>query len=134
MSKCLSICDWNINSTSAHDYSKLFFLKAYVSVHKSDIICFSETYLDSTAPFDDDNLLISGYNLIRSDHSSNTKYRGACLYNKNYLPLRVLNMSYLKECLNLDLKIGNKSLTLLPFIGPQASLKMILKPSLITSK
>ena len=93
----------------AHDYSKLFLLKAYIWVRKFDIICLSETYLDSTVPLDDDNLVISGYKLICSDHPSNTKYRGVCLYSKNHLPLRVLNISYLKECLNFELKIGNKS-------------------------
>ena len=89
VSECLSIYQWNLNSISAHDYSKLFLLKAYISVHKSDITCSSEIYLDSTVPLDDDNLVISWYNLIRSDHPSNTKHRGVCLYYKNYLPLRV---------------------------------------------
>ena len=55
-SECLSICHWNLNSISAHDYSKLFLLKAHISVHKSDIICLSETYPDSAVPPDDDNL------------------------------------------------------------------------------
>ena len=48
ISECLSICHWNLNSISAHDYSKLFLLKAYISVRKFDTICLSETYLDST--------------------------------------------------------------------------------------
>ena len=43
VSECLSICHWNLNSILAHDYSKLFLLKAYISVHKFDIICLSET-------------------------------------------------------------------------------------------
>ena len=30
-SECLSICHWNLNSISAHDYSKLFLLKACIS-------------------------------------------------------------------------------------------------------
>ena len=79
VSKCLSICHWNLNSILAHDYSKLYLLKAYISVHKFDIVCLSETYLDSTVPLDDVNLVISGYNLIRSDHPSNTKLGGVCL-------------------------------------------------------
>ena len=109
LSECLSICHWNLNSILAHDYSKLFLLKANISVHKFDIICLSETYLDSTARLDDFNLVISEYNLIHSDHPSNTKRGGVCLDYKNYLPLRVLNISYLKECLNFELKIGDKS-------------------------
>ena len=78
-------------------------------VHKFDIICLSETYHDSSVPLDDDNSVISGYNLICSDHPCNTRGRGVCLYYKNYLPLRVLNISFLKECLNFELKIGDKS-------------------------
>ena len=72
------------------------------------------------------------YNLIRSDHPSNTKHREVCLYYKNYLPLRVLNITNFKECLSFELKIGNKSL--LAFIGPQTNLKTVLKPSLVTLK
>ena len=87
----------------------IFFEGIYISVHKFDIICLSETYLDSTVSLDDVNLVSSGYNLTCSDHPSNTKGGGVCLYYKNYLPLRVLNLSYLKECLNLELKIGDKS-------------------------
>ena len=39
---CLSICHWNLNSISAYDYSKLFLLNSYNSLHKFDIICLSE--------------------------------------------------------------------------------------------
>ena len=85
--ECLPICHKNLNSISAHDYSNLFLLKSYISVHKFDLICFSETYLDS---LDDDNLVISGYNLVRCDHPSDTKREGVCLYYKNCLPRRVL--------------------------------------------
>ena len=66
-----SICHWNLNSVSACNYTKLFFLKAFIAVHKSDIVCLSETYLDSSvAPPDDGNLEISGYSLVRSDPPS----------------------------------------------------------------
>ena len=108
VSECLSICHWNLNSILPHDYSKLFLLKAYILAHKFDIICLSETYLDSTVSLDDVHLVISGYDLIRSDHPSNTKRGGVCLYYKNYLPLRVLNINCLKEFLNFELKIGDK--------------------------
>ena len=104
----LSICHWNLNSISAYDYSKLFLLISYNSLHKFDIICLSKTYLDSNTPLDDDNLEIFGYTLVRSDHSSNAKRGGVCLYYKNNLPLRVVNIGYLNECLTLELKVGDK--------------------------
>ena len=98
-------CLWNLNSILPHDYSKLFLLKAYISVHKLDIqfiiyiIYLSETNLDSAVPLDYENLVIFGQNLIQFDHPSNIKCGGVCRYYKNYLPLRVLNIIYLKGCL-----------------------------------
>ena len=46
--------------------------------------------------------------LVRSDHPSNTKRGGTCLYYKNNLPLKVINIGYLNECLTLELRIGDK--------------------------
>ena len=57
---CLSICHWNLNSISAYGYSKLFLLNSCNLLHKFDIICLCETYLDSNIPLDDENLEISG--------------------------------------------------------------------------
>ena len=34
-------------------FTKIFLLSAYISAHKSDIICLSETYLNSEIPSDD---------------------------------------------------------------------------------
>ena len=105
-------CHWNLNSISAHNYTKLFLLKAYIAIHKFDIICLSEIYLDSSTTSDDDDddddLAISGYNLIRSDHPSNHKRGGVCIYYKNFLPLRILSIQYLPECINFELNIGGK--------------------------
>ena len=45
VSECLSICHWNLNSISAHDYSKLFLLKACIAVHKFDIVFVSQRHI-----------------------------------------------------------------------------------------
>ena len=103
----LSICYWNLNSISAHNYIKLSLLRAYFVFHKFNIICLLETYLNSSTP-DDDNLQISGYNLVCSDHPFNSKRGGVCIYYKNYLPLRIINVNYLSECINFEITIGNK--------------------------
>ena len=55
----LSICYWNLNSISAHNYAKLSLLRAYLAFHKFDIICLSETYLNSSNSPDDETLEIS---------------------------------------------------------------------------
>ena len=66
--KKLSICHWHFNSIATHNFAKLVLLKAYNLSHKFDIICLSETFLDSSILDNDSNLQIPGYNLMRSDH------------------------------------------------------------------
>ena len=102
----LSVCHWNLNSLSAHNFSKLTQLKAYISKYKHDFICLSERYLDSSIPYS--LLEIDGYNLIRSDHPNDIKRGGVCIYFKEILPVRVINISYLKEALLLEMNYNNK--------------------------
>ena len=54
------------------------------------------------------DISISGYYLIRSDHQSNKKGGGICIYYKNFLPLTVTGVRLLEECIAFDLIIGNK--------------------------
>ena len=44
-SNTFSVCHWNLNSISVHSNSKVSLLKAYLTNHKFDIVCLSETYL-----------------------------------------------------------------------------------------
>ena len=46
---------------------------------------------------------IPGYELIRVDHPSTQKRGGICIYYKDFLPIKVNNISCLKECLNFSL-------------------------------
>ena len=81
-SQILSIYHWNLNSIAAHNFIKVSLLIAYNSIHKYVLICLSETYLDSSTVLDDDSLEIPGYNLVRCDHSTNTKRGGVCITNR----------------------------------------------------
>ena len=104
----LSICHWNLNSISAHNFIKFCLLRAYISINKIDIICLSETYLDSSISSDNDNLELPGYNLVRADHPTNTKRGGVCIYYHNSLPLKVIDIQLLNECINFEIRIGGK--------------------------
>ena len=104
----LSICYWNLNSISAHNYVRLSLLRAYPAFHKFNIICLSETYLNCSNPPDDETLEITRYNLVRSDHTVNSQRGGVCIYYKNYLPLRIISVNYLSECINFEIMTGNK--------------------------
>ena len=107
-SQSFSICSWNPNSMSAHNYSKISLLTAYISIHDFDIICLSETYLKSTTDINDGDLKIPGYIMYRVDHPSDVKRGGVCIYYKTMLPLKVLTTNFLWECINFEVSIGNK--------------------------
>ena len=87
----LSVAHWNFNSISAHDFEKLRSLQAFNSVYQFDIICLSETFLDSSFSSDDMNLSIKGYNIIRADHPGNIIHGGICVYYRENLLIKVLN-------------------------------------------
>ena len=55
-----SLCHWNLNSITAHDFSKVSLLEAFNAVHKFDIFCLTETYLDNTVPSDELKLQLDG--------------------------------------------------------------------------
>ena len=103
-----SICLWNLNSIAAHKVSKISLLKAKNAIHTYDIISLSETYLNHDKLSDNDNLKIPGYELIRFDHPSNQKRGGICIYHKDFLPIKVNNVSCLKEYLNFSLSVRGK--------------------------
>ena len=77
---------------------KVFLIKAYIAIHKFDIIGIPKTYLDSSTPSGDNNLKNSGYTLLRSDHTSNNKRVDVCIYYNSFLSLGILNiLQYLQE-------------------------------------
>ena len=110
--KCFSICHWNLNSITSHDFLKVKLLTAYNVMHKFDIICISESYLNSDTSSNDNNLNIPGYNMSRADHPSGNRRGGVCIYYKESLPIKMLNINYLQECICFDLKIGSKLCTI----------------------
>ena len=67
-------------------------MRAYISLHNLDLVFISETYLDSTTALDDENLAITGYNLLRVNHASNSKRGGVCAYYKSSLALRLIDI------------------------------------------
>ena len=43
----ISLCHWNLNGIAANNFVKISLLEAYNSLHDFDIICISESFLDS---------------------------------------------------------------------------------------
>ena len=55
-------------------------------------------------------LKIDGYNLVRADHLDYIKRGGVCIYYKESLPVRAINLPYLKEALPLKMNDNNKKM------------------------
>ena len=104
----LSICQLNLNNIPAYKFQKLALLQGYISSNKVDILCLSETFLNPNISCDDSNLQLPGSDLIRADHPSNTKRGGVCIYYRNLLPLKLINIHYLNECITFEIKLGDK--------------------------
>ena len=75
-----------------------------------DFICLSESYLDSTISSDDKNLCLDGYNLICADHPKNIKQGGVCIYYRETLPVKIIQLNYLPECLVCEIDYDNKKI------------------------
>ena len=104
----ISVCHWNLNGIAAYNYIKHSLLEAYNALYNYDIICISETFLDSSHSDRDHSLNLEGYELIRSDHPNNTKRGGVCIHYKEHLPLKNRkDISPLSKCLVVEIK-GNK--------------------------
>ena len=73
-----SICHWNLNSLTGHNFEKVNLLEAFNTVNKFDIICLSESFLDSSVVAENKNLEINDYKMVGADHPS-TEKRYVCL-------------------------------------------------------
>ena len=99
----------NVNNLAAHDYKKFSLLEAYNVIHHYDLICVSEAYLDSSISNDEKDISIKGYNLVKADHRSNTKRGGVCIYYKESLGVRIIDIPNLTESILCQVTINNKT-------------------------
>ena len=77
--KCnIAFCHWSLNGLMSHNFIKVSLLQTLSVTNDYDIICLTETFLDSSVKNDDDRISILGYNLLRADHPSNIKREGVC--------------------------------------------------------
>ena len=103
----LKVCHWNLNGLTAHDFVKISLLEAYNSSHNFDIICLSETFLNSDYAVDDSCLKLQGYDMIRCDFPGNIKRGGVCMCDyKEELPLKKRDdISSSDQCIVAEIKV-----------------------------
>ena len=105
----LTFCNWNLNGLTAHYSTKISLLQAYITQHNYDIICLTETFLNSSILSDDNRIKIEWYNLIRSDHPIDSKKGGVCIYYKEHIPLILRDdINTLDNCLVTEIRSQNE--------------------------
>ena len=105
----LNFGHWDFNGIAVHDFVKVILMDAFIKANNFDIICLSETFLDSTTPLNDERLCIKGYSMITTDHPSNTKRGGVCIYHKEYSPLiKKVDICKLNECIVTEITVNNE--------------------------
>ena len=86
-------------------HCKLSLLAAYNSALNYDLICLTETFLDSTV--DLNNLSINGYNLLRANHLDHVKRGGVYLYYRKNITLQLVDTPYIEQCILCETNIQN---------------------------
>ena len=82
-----TFCRWNLNGLTDHDSTKISLLQAYITQHIYGIVWLTETFLNSSIRSDDNRITIDVYDLIKSNHPSNSEKGGVCLYYNEHMPL-----------------------------------------------
>ena len=102
-------CHWDLDSIIVNNFIKIPFTEAYNSVYNYDIIALSETYLDSSIPNESISLTGFSKDINRSDHPTDVKRGGVCLYFKDSLAIKQRkDLQTLDECIISELTIGRK--------------------------
>ena len=89
-------------------HNKISLLTAYNTIHQYDVICVSETFLDSSVSLDDHNLSIQGCSPIRADHPDDVKRDGVCLNFKENLTIKVIDNSFIAQCIVYEITLQNQ--------------------------
>ena len=105
---------WNLNSICARGAIEIPLIEAYNSVHHFDVITISESMLDQSISNDD--IFIEGFSreIYHSDHPSNSKTGGVCMFFKEGLPIkRRPDLELLQELIVTELTISSKKIFLI---------------------
>ena len=101
---------------------KLSSIAAYNSIHKYNIICIGEPYLDYSVQSDDGDISINGYNIIGADHPRNNKRGCVCVCYHESLAVQLVKTYYLNECLLCEVSFNKKDVTLESYIDTPAKI------------
>ena len=113
MQSPLKFCHWNLNSILSRESVKIPLIQAYNSVVNFDLIALSETYLNNS--ISNEAISLEGFSndVFRSDHPSNGKRGGVCLYYKENMPIKQrIDLQTISECVVAEITSGRKKMFL----------------------
>ena len=102
----LSFCNWNLNTISKDNFSRVSLLQAHNTIFKYDIISLCETSLNDSTQVPEG--ILPGYLYHPLNHPDGRKSGGVGIFYKDTLPLRVRNDLSFSECLVTELSFGRK--------------------------
>ena len=113
MQSPLKFCHWNLNSILSRESVKIPLIQAYNSVVNFDLIALSETYLNNS--ISNEAISLEGFSndVFRSDHPSNGKRGGVCLYYKENMTIKQrIDLQTISECVVAEITSGRKKMFL----------------------
>ena len=100
----LSFCNWNLNTLSKDNFSRVSLLQAHNTIFKYDIISLCETSLNDDIQVPEG--ILPGYQYHPLNHPDGRKSGGVGIFYKETLPLRVGPELSSAECLVNELSFG----------------------------
>ena len=89
---------------------KFHYMKHINAIYHYDLICVSGTYLDSSISNYEKDIsvkVVRAYSLVRADHPSNTTLGGVCIYYKESVGVRIIDIPNLTESIICRVTINN---------------------------
>ena len=100
----LSFCNWNLNTLSKNDFSRITLLEAHNTEHNYDIISLCETSLDDKAEVPE----MTGFKFHSCNHSDGNRSGGVGIFCKESLPLKIREDLFFSACIVCELIFGHK--------------------------
>ena len=104
----LSFCNWNLNTLSKDNFSRVSLLEAHNTIFKYDIISLCETSLNDEATVPENAL--PGYIYHPLNNPDGSKNGGVGIFYKDSLPLKIRPDLSFDECLVTELIFGYKKI------------------------
>ena len=100
----LSFCNWNLNTLSKDDFSRITLLQAHNTEHNYDIISLCETSLNDDIQVPE----MPGYKFHSCNHPDGNRSGGVGIFYKESLPLKIRDDHSFNERIVCELNFGHK--------------------------